>query len=105
MAWTALGGYALALPHLYLAALAAGLVVVPCYCLTASIAADGFNHQAGLRYAWQALTANLHTLLRNLGYAGAPLALIAIVVESGSAGRRRRAGRWSASPSAWCWRS
>lgn len=76
----------LALPHLHVAALAAGLVIVPWYWLTSSIAADGFNHEAGLRYAWQALTANLHALLRNLGYAGAPLALTAIVVEY----RRRR---------------
>ena len=83
----------LALPHLYLAALAAGLVIVPWYWLTSSIAADGFNYRAGLPYAWQALTANLHTLLRNLGYAGAPLALIAIIMEY----RQRRATplRWS----------
>jgi len=84
----------LALPHLYLAALAAGLVVVPWYWLTSSIAADGFNYQAGLRYGWLALTANLHTLLRNLGYVGALLALITIVVEF----RRRREAplRWAA---------
>ena len=83
----------LALPHLYLAALAAGLVVVPWYWLTASIAADGFNYQPGLRYAWQALTANLHSLLRNLGYAGAPLALIALVVEYRQ--RREAPPRWA----------
>lgn len=83
----------LALPHLYVAALAAGVVIVPWYWLTSSIAADGFNHQAGLTYAWLALKANLHTLLRNLGYAGAPLALIATVVEY----RQRRTAplRWS----------
>jgi hypothetical protein len=83
----------LALPHLYVAALAAGLVIVPWYWLTSSIAADGFNHQAGLPYAWLALKSNLHTLLRNLGYAGVPLALIAIVAEY----RRRRTAplRWS----------
>lgn len=71
----------LALPHLYLAGLAAATIIVPWYWLTASIAADGFNYHAGLPYAWQALKANLHTLLRNLGYVGAPLALFAIVVE------------------------
>lgn len=82
----------LALPHLYLAGLAAAAFVVPWYWLTSSIAADGFNYQAGLPYAWRALTANLHTLLRNLGYAGAPLAVFAIVVEY----RRRLAAppRW-----------
>jgi len=82
----------LGLPHLYLTGLAAATIIVPWYWLTASIAADGFNYQAGLPYAWQALTANLHTLLRNLGYAGAPLALLAIVVEY----RRRLAApqRW-----------
>lgn len=82
----------LALPHLYLAGLAAAAVIVPWYWLTASIAADGFNYQAGLTYAWKAFAANLHTLLRNLGYAGVPLALYAVAVEY----RRRQATpqRW-----------
>jgi hypothetical protein len=71
----------LALPHLYIAAMAAGLVIVPWYWLTSSIAADGFNYQAGLPYASHALTTNLHTLLRNLGYASAPLVMLAIVAE------------------------
>lgn len=83
----------LALPHLYLAGLTAAAVIVPWYWLTASIAADGFNYQAGLPYAGKALASNLHTLLRNLGYAGAPLALFAVVVEY----RRRLAApqRWA----------
>jgi hypothetical protein len=83
----------LVLPHLYVAALAAGLVIVPWYWLTSPIAADGFNYQAGLRYAWHALLANSQTLLRNLGYGGVPLALFAIATEY----RRRHVTpqRWS----------
>jgi hypothetical protein len=83
----------LALPHLYVAALAAGLIIVPWYWLTSSVAADGFNYQAGVPYAWHALTANLHALLRNLDFASMPLALLTIAI----AYRQRRVTpqRWS----------
>lgn len=83
----------LASPKLYVAALAAGLVVAPWYWLTSSISADGFNYQAGLPYAWKALSANLHTLLRNLSLAGVALAVLAVALEY----RRRKAApeRWS----------
>jgi hypothetical protein len=83
----------LASPKLYVAALAAGAVIVPWYWLTASISADGFNYHAGLPYAWQALTANLHTLFKNLGAASFVLAALALVLEH----RQRRAApqRWS----------
>jgi len=78
---------------LYVAAALAALLVVPWYILTAKIAADGFNYQAGLPYATQALLANLLTLSHNLTPAGVLLALFAVVAEY-----RLRAGsalRWS----------
>ncbi|WP_295991506.1 glycosyltransferase family 39 protein [Rugamonas sp.] len=71
----------LASPRLYVAAAAAGAVIVPWYWLTSKIAADGFNYTAGWHYATLALGANLHTLVRNLGYASLPLALLAVALE------------------------
>jgi hypothetical protein len=83
----------LAKPHLYVAAGAAAMVIVPWYWFTASISSDGFNYQAGLPYATRALGANLHTLLSNLGYVAMPLAAAGALVEY----RRRREtpARWS----------
>jgi len=43
--------------RLYVAAAVAATLVVPWYMLTAKIAADGFNYQAGFAYAYQALAA------------------------------------------------
>jgi len=78
---------------LYVAAALMALLVVPWYLLTAKIAADGFNYQAGLPYASQALLANLLTLSHNLTPAGVLLALLAVVVEFRQ--RARSALRWS----------
>jgi hypothetical protein len=74
------------------AALAAGLVV-PWYMLTAKIAADGFNYQAGLPYATKALLFDLAALSQNVTPVGGLLALYAIVAEW----RARRADplRWT----------
>lgn len=82
----------LTLPHVYGAALAAALVVVPWYWLTSKIAADGFNYQAGLDYAWLALSASIGHFAGNLGWVSLPLAMLAVVAEF----RRRRefALRW-----------
>ncbi len=78
---------------LYTAAALALLLCVPWYLLTAGIAADGFNYQAGLPYAGKALAANLLTLARNLTLAGAVLALVAIVAEFRARGQSPL--RWS----------
>lgn len=78
---------------LYMAAALALLLCVPWYLLTAGIAADGFNYQAGLPYAGKALAANLLTLARNLTLAGAVLALVAIVAEFRARGQSPL--RWS----------
>ncbi|TQK05264.1 glycosyltransferase family 39 protein [Herbaspirillum sp. SJZ107] len=77
----------------YVAAVLMALLVVPWYLLTAKIAADGFNYQAGLPYASQALLANLLTLSHNLTPAGVLLALFAVVAEFRQ--RARSALRWS----------
>ena len=63
-------------PELYLAAAFAALLVVPWYLLTSKIAADGFNYQAGLGYAAQALAFNARVLLANAGLAGVSLAAL-----------------------------
>jgi len=67
--------------RLYVAAVLMALLVVPWYMLTAKIAADGFNYQAGIAYATQALLANLATLARNLTPLGVLLALFAVAAE------------------------
>ena len=79
--------------RLYVAAALAAAIVVPWYMLTAKIAADGFNYQAGLPYATKALLYNLHALGRNVTPVGGLLALYAIVAEF----RARRADpvRWT----------
>jgi hypothetical protein len=78
---------------LYCAAALMALLVVPWYVLTAKIAADGFNYQAGIAYATQALLANLGTLAHNLTPAGILLAVFAAVSEY--RGRAASALRWS----------
>jgi hypothetical protein len=79
--------------RLYVAAALAAAIVVPWYVLTAKIAADGFNYQAGLPYATKALLYNLQALGRNVTPVGGLLALYAIVAEF----RVRRADplRWT----------
>ena len=79
--------------RLYVAAALAAAIVVPWYMLTAKIAADGFNYQAGLPYATKALLYNLQALGRNVTPVGGLLALYAIVAEF----RARRADslRWT----------
>ena len=74
------------------AAALAALLVVPWYMLTAKIAADGFNYQAGLPYASKALLANLLTLSHNLTPAGVLLALFGVAAEFRV--RARSALRW-----------
>lgn len=78
---------------LYVAGALFALIVVPWYVLTAKIAADGFNYQAGLPYAAKALVANLLTLANNLTPVGVLLALFACAAEF----RERRAAplRWT----------
>jgi len=84
----------LALPSLYGAALAAGLVVFPWYWLTSGIAAEGFNYQAGLDYALTAFLAAIQHFVANIGLPGISLAGFAVLVEW----RRRQQDpvRWSA---------
>jgi hypothetical protein len=79
--------------RLMVAAVLGALAVVPWYLLTAKIAAGGFNYQAGLPYAWQALSTNLVFLANNLTVPGVALALFASVAEW----RARRADtvRWN----------
>jgi 4-amino-4-deoxy-L-arabinose transferase-like glycosyltransferase len=66
---------------LYVAAALMAVLVVPWYVLTAKIAADGFNYQAGIAYATQALLANLGTLAHALTPAGMLLAVVGVVAE------------------------
>lgn len=80
-------------PKLYIAAVLAAGIVVPWYMLTAKIAADGFNYQAGLSYAAKALAANLLTIVQNLTPVGSLLALFAIVTEFRD--RKSSVVRWS----------
>lgn len=77
----------------YAAATLALLLVGPWYWLTAGISGDGFNYEAGLAYAGQALVANVGSLLVNL----TPLApiLAAVAVRNAWAGRRADPARWS----------
>jgi len=79
--------------RLYVAAALAAAIVVPWYMLTAKIAADGFNYQAGLPYATKALLYNLQTFSRNVTPVGGLLALYAIVAEFRA--RRADAARWT----------
>lgn len=79
--------------RLYVAAALAAAIVVPWYMLTAKIAADGFNYQAGLPYATKALLYNLQALGRNVTPVGGPLALYAIVAEFRA--RRADPARWT----------
>jgi hypothetical protein len=66
---------------LVVAAVLGAMAVVPWYLVTAKIAADGFNYQAGLPYAWHALSANLGFLANNISFLGLALAGFAIVAE------------------------
>jgi hypothetical protein len=66
---------------LTVAAILGALAVVPWYLVTAKIAADGFNYQAGFPYAWRALTANVGFLVNNISYLGVALAIFAVVAE------------------------
>jgi len=79
--------------RLYAAAALAAMLVVPWYILTAKIAAEGFNYQAGVAYATQALAANLQTLVHNLTPAGILLAVFGAVAEYRE--RKRSARRWT----------
>jgi hypothetical protein len=83
----------LTLPHVYGAALAAALVVIPWYWLTSHIAADGFNYQAGLDYAALALSASAGHLVSNVGWVGMLLAALAMVAEYRK--RLQHPARWS----------
>lgn len=79
--------------RLLVAAVLGAIVVVPWYLVTAKIAAGGFNYQAGLPYAWQALSSNVMFLANNMTLPGVALALFAMVAEW----RARRADpmRWN----------
>lgn len=66
---------------LLVAAILGAVAVVPWYLVTAKIAAGGFNYQAGLPYAWEALQHNVGFLADNLSMPGLALALFAVVVE------------------------
>lgn len=79
--------------RLVVAALLAAVLVVPWYMLTAKIAADGFNYQAGPAYAMKALAANLATLWHNLTPVGVLLAVFAVAAEYRVRGQSAR--RWS----------
>jgi hypothetical protein len=79
--------------RLLVAAILGALAVVPWYLVTAKIAAGGFNYQAGLPYAWQALTTNLVFLANNLTLPGVALALFASVAEWRA--RHADATRWN----------
>jgi len=78
---------------LIIAAALAAAVVVPWYMLTAKIAADGFNYQAGVGYAMKALAANLWTVVQNLTPVGALLALFAALAEFRE--RKQSQTRWA----------
>jgi hypothetical protein len=78
---------------LFVAAAVAAMVVVPWYLVTAKIAADGFNYQAGVGYALRALRANVAFLADNISWAGIALALYAVVSEFRD--RAASALRWS----------
>jgi hypothetical protein len=79
--------------RLYAAAALMALIVVPWYVLTAKIAADGFNYQAGIDYASMALGANLRTLMENVTPVGMALAAYAVVAEFRE--RRHAMLRWT----------
>lgn len=66
---------------LYVAAALAAAIVVPWYMLTAKIAADGFNYQAGFAYATTALLANVKALGTNVTPLGLALAALTIALE------------------------
>lgn len=67
--------------RLVVAAALAAAIVVPWYLVTAKIAADGFNYQAGAAYAAMAFADNLVFLANNISWAGMGLAVYAIVAE------------------------
>ena len=67
--------------RLLVAAVLGAILVVPWYLLTAKIAADGFNYEAGFGYAMKALAANTVFLADNISWAGVALALYAAVAE------------------------
>lgn len=67
--------------RLLVAAVLGAIAVVPWYLVTAKIAAGGFNYQAGLPYAWQALSSNVMSLANNMTLPGVALALFAMVAE------------------------
>jgi 4-amino-4-deoxy-L-arabinose transferase-like glycosyltransferase len=78
---------------LTVAAILGALAVVPWYLVTAKIAADGFNYQPGLSYAWHALSSNIVFLANNVSWWGLALAVFAFIAEW----RARRADptRWN----------
>jgi hypothetical protein len=80
--------------NLYAGAIAALVLVVPWYWLTASISADGFNYQPGLAYALRALKSNLGFMSMNVGPASFVMATFAIFVEFKN--RALAPARWSA---------
>ena len=75
------------------AAVLGALAVVPWYLVTAKIAADGFNFEAGFPYAWRALSANLPVLANNVSLPGLGLALFATVAEWRA--RKADPARWN----------
>jgi hypothetical protein len=78
---------------LVVAAVLGALAVVPWYLVTAKIAADGFNYQAGFPYAWRALCANLDFLANNISLLGLALAAFAVVAEFRA--RESNPARWN----------
>jgi hypothetical protein len=76
-----------------LAAMLGALAVVPWYLVTAKISADGFNYQAGLPYAWHALSANIVFMANNISLPGVALALFGVVAEWRA--RKLDAARWN----------
>jgi 4-amino-4-deoxy-L-arabinose transferase-like glycosyltransferase len=79
--------------ELVVAAVLGALAVVPWYLVTAKIAADGFNYQAGFPYAWRALCANLDFLANNISFLGLALAAFAVVAEFRA--RESNPARWN----------
>jgi len=83
----------LASPLLYAGAAFGGLLVTPWYLATAGIAADGFNYEMGLGYAWKALAFNAGIMFDNVGPIGFAFAGTAVLAEYRD--RRATPGRWT----------
>jgi len=83
--------YGLLSLRLAVAAVLGAVLVVPWYLLTAKIAADGFNYQAGIGYAMKALAANTVFLADNISW-------VALALYAGAAEFRARQAaplRWT----------